>query len=392
MAPLPVDVGAALLTSIGNEFKALLDPANQPLANPDGFLADPDTPPASQIPLKALGRYVCRQWARREGDSNNPAADRAYGRLCGPYLDSIDERPEPGEVGPPFSGGQCPEPYLVTYSYDAGEVFGSGGATILAHGPIGGIRRRVTETNATVIELFCRGVNLGQNVCASIANTGLGWYLLAGLGSGDIPATVSIDSIGACGADNCGNPPPEYKPPRPPITLPPITPIFIDLPDIGELQVDVNFFPDATFSLCSENVDTCVTIDPTFGDGGGGGGVGGGDLVPDGGTADSPADTGNGGAASGEAPEGQELVGIRVEVLESPIGVNTYDRVAVTVFRGIGYVRMGYPGRLALDMGGAAVISPQFFLAPVRGLTAWEVRANNGFIARVTPYYRELPS
>lgn len=392
MAPLPVTAAQALLTSLGNEARSLFTTDNTPLFDPAGFLADPNTPPSSQIPIKALGRAVCRQWARRPGDSNNPAADRLYGGACGEYLDSIGERPEEGELGRPFSGGQCDGVCYqigVTNRDGANEV-------IQARGPIGGVRG-VTIPGGGRLEIFARSEVNFSNSTTCLPLQPPGW-VFGGLGgtawNADSRPRITFITRTDGGVDDCGDPPPEYQPPRPIIGLPPITPIFIDLPDVGEINVTVELFPDATFQLCSEDIDACVTIgDPTLNIGdGGGGGVDGGDLVPDGGLAGAPADTGNGGVAAGEAPEGQELVGIRVEVLESPIGVNTYDRVAVTVFRGIGYVRMGYPGRLALDMGGAAVISPQFFLAPVRGLTAWEVRANNGFINRVTPFYRELPS
>ncbi len=392
MPPLPVTAAQAILTSVGNQARALYSLDNNPVLDPGGFIASEDPAPIYQRPAKQLARAVCRQWARQPGDSTNPAADRLLAGVCGEYLDSIGEGVDPGQIGRPFEGGQCEEKYIVNFEFDTS---GSTSGSVLAIGPIRGIREEDGPSGSKRVFLQANSGVVFGGACFNVLfpsgpqDTFLGSYTPPTGTRG----TARITGITPCGTDLCGNPPPTYERPRPPITLPPITPIFIDLPDIGEVNVDVSLFPDASFSLCSDDLDTCVTINPPGdGTGGDGGEGGGGDIVPDGGTADGPADTGDGGVASGDAPEGQELVGVRVEVLESPIGVNTYDRVAVTVFRGIGYVRMGYPGRLALDMGGAAVISPQFFLAPVRGLTSWEVRANNGFIARVTPYYRELPS
>lgn len=388
MPPLPVTAAQALLTSIGNQAKALYSIDNNPVLDPSGFIASNDPAPIFQRPAKQLARAVCRTWARQPGPSTNPAADRLYAAACGEYLDSIGEGVDPGTIGPPFLGGQCPEKYIVTLS----SPDGSGGFnqfTALTLGPIRGLAFEPGPSGSERWFLLSGGTVVfgGQcfNISSPVANnsTFLGSYTpIAG-------EKGRIDSISPCGADNCGDPPPEYERPRPPITLPPITPIFIDLPDIGEINVNVTVDTEGLITIESPTLDVEVNIGgPSDGPPGG---VDPADIAPGGGTPGSPADTGNGGTASGCAPAGLELVGVRVEVLESPIGANTYDRVSVTVFRGIGYVRMGYPNRLALDMGGAAVISPQFFLAPVRGLTCWEVRANTGFIIRATPYYRELP-
>lgn len=389
MPPLPVTAAQALLTSLGNQARSFYSPTGNPFIDPGGFIASEDPAPIFQRPAKQLARAVCRQWARQPGPSTNPAADRLYAGACGEYLDSIGEGVDPGQIGPPFPGGQCPEVYLVTYTATQ-DGFTTEPATVAALGPITGIRGRITETGARIVELGCRGVNLGSPTCISVPNTGAGFYLLSGLGSSGSQPTATITGISPCGADNCGDPPPEYERPRPPIVLPPITPIFIDLPDIGEINVNVDVNVDGSIEIGSPELNVDVTINPPGDETDGTGDTGNnGDIVPDGGVADSPADTGNGGTASSCAPDGFELVGVRVEVLEAPIGANEYANNPAQVFRGIGYVRMGYPGRLAVDVGGAAVISPQFFLAPVRGLTCWEVRANNGFIHRVTPYYRE---
>lgn len=389
MPPLPATAAQALLTSLGNQAKFFFGTDNRPPFDTAGFIATDDPAPIAFRPAKQLARAACKAWARQPGPSTNPSADRLYAGACGEYLDSIGEGVDPGSIGPDFEGGQCAGIlYTVTFQYnliatDGSTIEPAVTATSNAIGPISGIRGFGAPDFQNIV--------IDSGVGPDFARTGScpqGCY-----------RNISIVSIARADSapDTCGDPPPQYERPRPPITLPPITPIFIDLPDIGEIEVNVNVDAEGLITVESPTLNVEVNLggpDDGTGDGGDGGdgGVGGDDLVPDGGLAGGSADTGDGGTAAGEAPPGQELVGVRVEVLESPIGTNTYDRIATTVYRGIGYVRMGYPGRLALDMGGAAVISPQFFLAPVRGLTSWEVRANNGFINRVTPFYRELPS
>lgn len=377
MPSLATDAAAALLTSLGNEARGLFAVGDNPLVDPAGFLADPDAPPLSQQPAKALGRFICRRWARFPGDSNNPAADRLYARACGPYLDSIGEGVDPGEIGPPFEGGQCPVAYTV-FATSQGTDLSIGGATPLSIlGPLG----TPAQTSVLVGSPFPDSTRYEfrfpsdptkvLNFTARAEFNPDPGFRVAGRVDGQ--------------PDDCGNPPPEYTRPRPPIVLPPIVPIFIDLPDIGPVNVDVELFPDGTIEIGSPTLNVDVTIAPPNVDGGEEG-----EDTPGPGSPRPPQDTGLGGDAEGSVPPGEELVGVLVEVLESPIGANTYDGVSETIFRGVGYVRMGYPGRLALDMGGAALRSPQFFLAPVRGLTAWQVKANNGFRLRTTPYFREV--
>jgi len=392
MAPLPATAARALLTSLGNQAKFFFGTDNRPPFDTAGFIATDDPAPIALRPAKQLARAACRAWARQPGPSFNPSADRLYAGACGEYLDSIGEGVDPGAIGPLFEGGQCVEKYVVAFDFGPGS---SSSGTLLAVGPIRGLREEDGVAGEKRVFLQANsGVVFGGQCFNVLAPSGpqdtlLGTYTP----SESAPGPARITGITPCGTDNCGNPPPDYERPRPPITLPPITPIFIDLPDIGEINVNVTVDAEGLITIESPTLDVEVNIGgPNDGANDDGGGVDGGDLVPDGGVADSPADTGNGGTASGCAPDGLELVGVRVEVLEAPVNFNSYANQAAVVYRGIGYVRMGYPNRLALCLEGSAVISPQFFLAPVRGLTCWEVRANNGFINRVTPYYRELPS
>jgi hypothetical protein len=337
------------------------------------------------LPL-AAARQGCRRYADKGGDYPARRAARAE-RACRPYLDSLDYN-DPPQVKLPFRGGQCAAVYVVSATQTT-NLSGTSNITFRALGPIGGVRLVQVSGNNYDWEVFCSGANFASSTCGTMPPGAPGWVRIGGVNSSDGNQTTSITSITPCGADNCGNPPPEYSPPSTPaIPGPPREP-FTRVPDIDiDIEVEVNVDGSLDIDIGTGPINIDPFDDPEPEDGGG---VDGGDLVPDGGTAGDPADTGDGGTAAGCAPSGQELVGVRVEVLERPIGFNQYANNPAEVIRGIGYVRMGYPNRLALDMGGAAVISPQFFLAPVRGLTCWEVRANLGFINRVTPFYRELP-
>lgn len=337
--------------------------------------------PSGLIPN--LGVALARQACRRHAQQPNLAPDRVsrgLERVCRPYLDDIGYGQGPA-LAVPFRGGQCAGVlYTVFFEYN---LIATDGSTIEpavqaqsnAQGPISGIRGE--------------GSPAFQNI---VIDSGLGPdFARTGSCQQGCYRNIKLKSIVRADGqpDTCGNKPTVYTPPTTPpgpvITVEPI--IVIPILDV---DADVTINVDGTIDIDVDGVE--VNIDPFADAPEGGGGVAGGDLVPGEGLAGSPADTGNGGTAGGDAPPGQELVGVRVEVLEAPVGFNQYANNSAVIYRGVGYVRMGYPGKLALDVGGSALISPQFFIAPVRGLTSWEVRANLGFINRVTPFYRALPS
>lgn len=365
-----VAVAAALLTATREE-AILSGPEYIRDADPDGL--------TKRIGL-GLARQTCRRYADGAADIT-PARAVQYENACRPYLDSVGYGTGP-EIEKPFDGGQCADVlYRVDYEFRNGNnPFVP--ATLFERGPLSvSTALAPGDENAGCLNgtVFTRKTLLGANGARRVLSSGC-----------NTDSRVTSITPAEGGPNNCGNPPPVITQPEPPAAPGPKFEPIVVIPVINiDAGVTVNL--DGTVDV--EIGEVNVTIDP-FGDapGGGGGGVGAGDLVPDGGLAGAPADTGNGGVASGEAPMGQELVGVRVEVLEAPIGFNQYANNPAVVYRGIGYIRMGYSGRLALDVGASAVISPQFFLAPVRGFTNWEHRANTGFINRVTPFYRELPS
>lgn len=379
---MPITTGAIFAAAAIGAGAALKVSEEVALNNGANYIATGN--PSGLLPRAGLeiARATCRRYAANPASLNANAAAQ-YETACRPYLDANGWGSGPGVVG--GLPGQCAG--LGYNFYTESRTAQSGwneGALIRVFGPISA--RSITQigTAPVVTQWSVTGrTSTGQPLTAT-ANNGVSrenarW--------GRVTQTPGNGDPYACTTQpptlTPPTPAPQPLPPRFPITIAPNFDVDVDVAIDVDGRVTVNF-PDLTVEIGDPFADPEV-VPPS-------GGIAGDDLVPGGGLSGNPADTGDGGVAEGEAPSGQELVGVRVEVLQAPVNFNSYDRVAVTVYRGIGYVRMGYPGRLALDMGGAALINPQFFLAPVRGLTAWEVRANNGFINRVTPFYRELPS
>lgn len=324
---------------------------------------------------QAVARSACRRYAANpSGLSARAATD--YERACGPYLDLLDPGRGLGLVSP-FQGGQCLTNYSVNYRWRPINTNGSLGdfitqPTPALAGPIRGLRSSTASGNSFIIIDFGVGLEF-------VART-------SGAPQGDFAEASIVNVVRLDGSpDNCGSPAPTVnpRPSTPDVSPPPFR--FNPVPGV-DVGVDVTLNPDGSISFDIGTGD--VTIDP-FNDIGPPG-LTPADLVPGPGSAGSPVVSGAAGDAEGAAGPGQELVGLQVEVLETTENANTFDNVAAVVYRGIGYVRMGYPGRLGLDISGGTVLAPQFFHAQQRGLTNWAVRANLGFILRITPYYREI--
>ncbi len=395
MALTPESVAILASQEVNGIFRDAFNTVRDGEAN---YLRDGEPESVSGKIAQAAGRSACRIYGAGNVDLN-PTASARYERACRPYLDSIEPGGGAG-LAVPFAGGQCDgQGYLLVASFrntttDARQQF-----TRTAYGPIGGVRYRDAGSNQGILEVFCRGL-ASSTSCSNLPGSvqPLSWRQVA-------TSTVSgrdsprIDSVSPCGLDNCGNPPPEIRPPSP-ITDPQPPPfrfspsadidVFVGVAIVnidGTLELDIGTGP--------------ITINPTLEidvGGGGGGDGGGGDPTDPGdpgdptdpGSPGTPRSTGDGGEAEDEAPDGEELVGLLVEVLEAPPKAGRLQRNIREPYRGVGYVRMGFPGRLGNDVSGAAVISPQFFHAQQRGLTAWEVSANLGFSLRVTPFYRKV--
>lgn len=352
----------------------------------------------------AVGRGYCRSYA---GVSDQYTGERAekLERACRPYLDSL----EPGNgatIAAPSSGGRCAVQYRVSYEFRKRvssqfqcAAFGEWTAVVGANflNPTGSRLGPITGPTET---LFINPNNANAGTQSFDFTTGSGTARLNLEGSPTrgywVPCGpsyevrnvrfVRVDGL----PDDCGPQPPIVVNPRPIAdpTPPPFR--FNPGPDI-DIDIDIDISPtgDIIFDIGTGP----ITVDP-FPDGGGGGGGGGGAGGPsdgppgDIGSPGTPSDSGEGGESSGEAPAGSILVGIRLDVIGSPPGARQF---APGVFRGACYAYLGVPGNLDHDPAGAMLRTGQFVYAEKDNLTSWQVRANNGFNIRTTPYYREVP-
>jgi len=320
---------------------------------------------------QAVARSYCRQYGADPGAAKFGNAARIE-NACRPYLDDID----PGNgatIGIPFEGGQCDDIYQIRWDDGTGD-FAIGGSIL---GPLTAVGARLVTP---------LGSGPAGTAQYEIEATGAGGFLLAetiGTFSASAPTVRAVNLTDI--ADDCGDPPPAVTQPGP--IADPTSPTFRFNPsgDIN-INVGVDILPNGTINL---NIGgPTVNVNPF----GGGAGAVGNDPVGGAGSPGSPSDTGVGGDTEGNADEGEELVGVLVQVLGAPVGANRFFNNSELVYRGAYYVAMGYPGRLGLDMSGGTAETLQFFHAQQRGLTNYRVRANVGFNLRATPYYRELES
>jgi len=350
---------------------------------------------------QAAGRSACRIYGTGSVDLN-AASQEKYERACRPYLD--DTNPPGGDgvgIAQQFPGGQCEGViYDIFYSQavrtsDAfgctafGDPVDNGGfPSAAAFGPVSGF----SEVLTSITPIF------GQDSEQRYRYTANGVERFLTMGGADVrrfwaacgPSyrLSAFDVVRRDGnADDCGSIPPDVIQPRP--IADPNPPPFRFNPD-PFIDVDVNVTVNNDGSI-TVNVGTGpITVDPFGGGGGGDGGGGGNDPVGGPGVSGGSGDTGVGGTDEGSAGDGEELVGVLVQVLAAPLDANRFFNNSELVYRGAYYVTMGYPGRLGLDMSGGTAEVLQFFHAQQRGLTDYRVRANVGFNLRVTPYYRTI--
>jgi len=336
---------------------------------------------------QAIARSYCRQYGANPGAAKFGNAARIE-NACRPYLD--DQDPGKGaEIGVPFPGGQCADLYravgavrfdrLVCSTGQAFETVMDFATEFNLQGPLSASRIVRGEPGQCGDRLFAVVITTATQPNRVIFTT-TDVFQRAIIN----PAITSL-SFERQGAlpDDCGDPPPVVRQPRP--IADPSPPPFRFNPDGGiDINVDVDVLPDGTINIGVGG--PTVNVDPFGGGDGGGGGA-----PPVGpGTSGGSGDTGLGGVDEGSADEGDELVGVLVQVLSAPLDANRFFNNAAVVYRGAYYVAMGYPGRLGLDMSGGTAEILQFFHAQQRGLTDYRVRANVGFNLRVTPYYRTV--
>lgn len=342
---------------------------------------------------QAAARHGCRRWAANPGlvdDKFQAQMDLA----CRPYLEDIGEYPFPPEFGKPFDGGQCPgaryffQGVTAVYKSKAtgqnqtlGPVTTSCSGAAPYIGPISDLRVGAVPGSSTVGVIVTERTGTPQQQVRSVA---------FGIPPDQIEGNLRLTggSAAPCPAqpNNCGDPPPNYRPPGPPVTIPPNPFPFNPGPDI-DVDIDVDFGPGG---ITIDFGDGPITVDPFPDDGGGGGGGGGGTPAPgDRGNPGPTQDSGDG-PPEGEAPPGQVLTGVLVDAIFINDFVNkTEIPNFVTVYRGVCYVLIGGEPGLELQPEGSTVIFPQFFEAPENS-TKWKVIPNKGYRLSVTPYYKEV--
>lgn len=349
-----------------------------------------DAQPENVIDAIALAgaRQGCRRYANNPDQYSGRRLARVE-RACRPYLDDIGKPPGP-EIELPFRGGQCNIGYfvngtLVNYASD-GSVDSSGPWQLGVQGPIGGLSF-ANSGGAPVIGPLAPGA---QGFYAFLTAGGVR-QLAFGNGNGGVSGSITSVTPQGPVPDNCGNPPPEYKPPaRPTVPDPPGPQPFNPTPDI-DIDIDVTINPDLTINF---DIGTGpITIDPFGDDDGDDDGGDGGDGGPSDGPPGDPGDPGDpedideGEDAAGCAPAGKVLTGVRVQILEFPPSRRKYTD---DVFRGAYYAYLGMPGLLDHDPAGAMATADQFIFSERDNLTCYRIRANTGYKLRVTPYYRTL--
>lgn len=322
-------------------------------------------------------RRACRRYARKVDQLDSREIAR-WDSACRPYLESIGEYPGPPVYVSPYQGGQCDGvPYSVRVPYT--NLVGDGQvADLSGFGPVLGARVTILSDTSFRVDATLRLTPGGGLTNAGIGPVGY----QAGTTVG--PLTV-VRTDGQ--PDECGSPPPEYEKPTPiPTPLPPFRPT---IPGIDvDVDVDINLDGDITIIFDPGGDETVVgPTDP---------------FEPDPSTdpfgPQSPGDRGepgpgidisDGQAGTGEAEEGEILVGVEVEVLSTDGSPREQKYLDYSVWRQACYVYLGSGASLDQQPEAAALISPQFFFAPP-GSTTWIVYSGLGYNLRVTPYYREV--
>ena len=368
----------SLLDFAERAFSEAIDDSYRSLTDLPGLIADPDPPSPTFILPKALSRQACRRWARGDTIVRGPGFDSPWAAICGPYLDTIGENPDPGSFVSPFPGGQC-----VGASYSIGTQgtatcpTSTGDFTILRSGtgPVSIIGKSTIDTG-----LFPRPLQTTYTISF-------------GDGVQTMPVRHNI-GVEPClrvfrtdgGSDNCGNLIPDYLPPITPTGLPPLPPTTVDLPGIGPVDVDIEFDDDGNVIVKLPDLGIEVTAPNPFGPGSGDGG-GGGDPFPPG-FQGTPGDSQD---VTGEPAEGDDpdrfLVGVLVETIEIPPRVKTRWNASSAYYAGLYYVYMGGDDGYAQHPAALAKLD-EFFYAP-EGANRFIVEPNDGVTVRVTPFWRE---
>lgn len=330
------------------------------------------------------GRRACSKYARQRGSVPFLTSDPTWDGMCGGYWDATNQGPtSSGSYAPPFTGGQCSGTIyqvIVTYNLGTGVPGGcsapfdqSVNGSLGVAGPIGGITTQSVTIPGASLPGKQSFLNHGNNQQISLGQT---------FGGCDLPHVV-IKSVTRLSGnpDNCGDPPPEYRPPTFPPNLPPLSPPTNPAPGFGN-NWEVNLLPDGQVNICIGG--ECSTGTPP--DGGGGPDSGGGPGDPDGDPKETdPGDPDNPNEVSGCVEDDNILTGVQIEITQAP---PNYQGLGEIYYRSC-WIWMG-PNSDLLDMvsDGKAIENGQFVIPDSNDCTCYKVRANPGFRVSVQAYSR----
>lgn len=339
------------------------------------FLAGP--PPSS--PLRRIGweagRQACRRWAAGRGPSIEPWRDLFTRDICEPYIENEFGPLGDGTAAPPFEGGQCDITYVVgTKGTDCPTGPSDVAAFTSGPGPVSAITQQIIPNDPFPGQF--------RFIWTVTFSDGDRTFTLVRLAATPEPC-VRVFPADPAVPDDCGNLPDEWTPGTGP-TIPPETGPIPDPPGwpIPDFDIDITVDPDGTIKIDFGDGDPPEEIDP-----GSPAGDGGPPALPPGsqGDAGAGAEAGDN-DAEGEAPPGQVLVGLRLQLIEEGPRPKVF---AGGVYRGAAFVYMGGDVSLDQDFAGSLLIDDQFVYAERENLTRWRVMANAGFRWGVTPYYRD---
>jgi hypothetical protein len=342
---------------------------------------------------QAAARQTCRQFAADPG-SFGSYDQAALPDLCRPYLDDIggtpDFLPAPGNPG-----GQCVgSKYSIT---SAARVIPKNQS--IAPYDVGPVTTGCPSINPYIGPLANHRIGIipGTNSLGALIDVEVGTpnqrtiNAAFGFAADEYTLILTQSSWAPCPGqpNNCGNPPPTINPPTgvpfPPDPLPPIViPPGPGLPGPA-IPITINPDPDGGWEICFDTV--CIKIDP-FNPEGGGDDPASPPLPPgDQGQPGGGGQTGPGGDEEGEAPPGEVLVGLLLELTTIPVGAKL---AGEGIYRAPCWIYMGGNAGLDQDFAGSALAQTQFVNAETENATKWRVQANPGYDIRVTPYYREV--
>lgn len=321
-------------------------------------------------------RWVCDSYATVPGWARTAAAVAGWGTVdlamqmnCRKYLDTRYP------IGvPPFTGGQCPVGYYIVYRASSQPGWNQTREAFV-NGPIQGTRY----------------IDLGNgNFQFQVLGSSGGVSVTVPAGANSGGSIISVSRLDGQ-SDNCGNPYATEPTPAPGVPIPPVSPPGGGQPP--EWDDDGPYYRPGPIESPYGPPIEFPPIDPWN--------PGGGDdespftppdpyppLPPgDQGDPSAPVTVQPGNDAEGEAPSGKVLVGLKIDLTETP---ESGKQFAPGVWRGACYIYMGGESGLDQDYAGSMIRTGQFIYAERDNLTRWRVSANTGFKVVVTPHYREV--